>query len=76
MEIKWTNIICLGLTIFAVILLVRMHEQVGSFLGMIRKIGAGNDPEDQVMGLIAFGLVGVVLLGIIKIASRNNRNDS
>ena len=76
MAIKGTNVICFALAIFALFLLIRMHQQVASFVATIGRIGAGNHPHDQVMGLIALGLVSAIILGLIKIASQNDRNDS
>ena len=75
MEIKWANVVAFGLAIFGLVLGVTLHRQIGGFLGTMTAIGPGHAPEEQTIGLIAFGLVAISLLGLIKIVLHANRED-
>ena len=65
--VDWTNVICLALIIFAIMASVHMHEEIAAFLGAMGQIGPGYSPEEQSMGLIAFGLVAVTIVALAKI---------
>ena len=75
MEIKWTNVVAFGLAIFGLWLGVKMHREMASFLSTMSAIGPGHDPDEQVIGLIACGLVFISLLGLIRIVLNSKRDE-
>ena len=66
MEVKWSNIIALGLAIVLLVILWKAAPDIRIFLGSLRAIGPG-PIEDQAMGLVAFALIGVLIAAIVKI---------
>ena len=75
MKIKWTNLFALCLGLFALVLVLKLPGPIASFLSTIREIGPGHDPEQQTRGLLAFGLVVVSLLALVRILVRTDRRD-
>ena len=73
LEINWTNILVLALGVFAVTMVIKMHDNITIFLAGIGDIGPNHPLDEQMWGLAAFGLVAVTLLGIIKILTRNKK---
>ncbi len=71
MKVRWHNIACLALALFGLWLLIRMRNEIAEFLQLMGDIGPGNTGDEQMWGLIAFGLVAVTLLGVIKILTKN-----
>ena len=67
MQINWTGIICLALVIFVIVTVVHAHNKIAAFLGTIGQIGPGNSSEDKILGLIAFALVVLLIVAIVKI---------
>ena len=76
MEIKWHNIFSLVFLIFTFILLMKFWNAIGAFLMTMRNIGPDHTPEEQVPGLIAFGLIIVLLVAIVKLLTSGNGNKS
>ncbi len=75
MEVKWANVAAFGLGIFGLWLALKMHREMAVFLSSMSAIGPGHDPDDQVRGLIAVGVILVSLLGLIKIVLQNKRDE-
>ncbi len=75
MEIKWTNIICLALVIFAIILMVKTPHQIGAFLSTMKDIGPEHSHEEKTVGLLAFGLLMVIIVALAKIVIESNRRN-
>ncbi len=73
-EIKWANVVVLGLVIFALVTVIRMHEQVSGFLASMDQMGPEHTTDEKLWGLMAFGLVALILAGILKMLIQN-RND-
>ena len=71
MEIKWENIVWFGLIIFTFVLVIRMHEQIFAFLASMGQMGPQHTTDEKIWGLIAFGLVALILAGLIKILIHN-----
>ncbi len=74
MEIKWSNVAVFALLIFTFFTAISMHEDIGAFLGMMRHLGADSSIANRTHGLMAFGLLMVVLVAVLKILIRS-QND-
>lgn len=72
MQIKWRNIFAFLLALGAFILLIHSLEPIAAFLATMRDIGPGHTPEEQLKGLLAFGLVLISILGVIRILARSD----
>ena len=70
MEIRWNNIIALLLLIFAFVILMRGWDEIGQFFSGMGDLGPRHSQEEQIMGLIAFGLVGVLIVAVVKILTQ------
>ena len=75
MQILWHNIVALMLVIIAVILLITHWHEIGVFVAGMGQIGPGSTTEQKTYGLIALGLVGVIIVALAKILSSHNRGD-
>ena len=75
MKPRWDNIFALGLIVFSLLLLTSYPVQIGSFLNSVEYAGPGHAPDEQLMGLMAFGLIAISLLGAIKIVLQRNSKD-
>lgn len=73
MRIHWPNIYALILTIVAGIVAIRHQAAIGTFLGCIAHIGPGRSDDERTMGLIAFGVVAVLFVAVLRILSRNRK---
>ena len=73
MNILWHNVVALFLTIFALTLLVRNGTEIRTFLATMKQVGPGYNPNEQVMGLLAFGLVLVAIVAVVKIVIEKSR---
>ena len=60
-------LVVLTLLATAAWLALSYHTEMSVFLSNMTRIGPGHPPEDQVKGLIAFGLIGVTLVAIVRI---------
>ncbi len=67
MRIHWSRVIALTLTLTGLIILLRYRHAIMGFLTNVERIGPGNSPEDQVMGLLAIGMIGVCVVSVVKI---------
>ena len=74
MTIKWANVVALALAIFALVLILKMPGEMGAFMATMRYIGSGNRDEEM-MGLLAFGLVMVLIVAVVKIIIEVNHKD-
>ena len=75
MKPRWDNIFALGLIVFALWTLAHFPKEIDSFLGSMRYAGPGHTPDEQLIGLMAFGLIAMTLLGVIKIVLQRNSKD-
>ncbi len=73
MELRWANVVAFALAIGALVVALKMHRQMYTFLSTMGSIGTSHDPSEVTAGLIAFGLLAVSLLGLIKILTHNDR---
>lgn len=67
MQIKWQNLIALGVVVFAINLLFKNAGPVAETLGSIRAIAPGSDPGDRVVGLIVVAVLMVTLLMLVRL---------
>ena len=72
MKIIWPNVIVVCLVFLAVVIWIRHHAAISGFLGHMDQIGPGHSPDDRLLGLIAFGLVAVSVVAIVRILTRKN----
>lgn len=73
MRIRWPNVVAVALAIIGIAILIRNVTGIQAFLSAMYQIGPGHSPEDQVRGLIAFGLVLVAFLAVLKIVIDKER---
>jgi uncharacterized membrane protein YqhA len=71
-QIRWNNIIALILLVLALILLVKLLPAMVVFLASMKDIGPGHTTDEKTIGLIALGLVGVLLVAVVRILTSNN----
>lgn len=64
--IRWNNVVLAGLLVAGVIVAIKGAPQIGAFLATADQIGVGN-PNDQVKGLLAVGLLGVIVVCVARI---------
>ena len=76
MGIKWNNIVALVLTIVLIVVLVSNPSLLELTTTNLRGIGPGHSTDDKVMGLITLGLIGVLIVAIVRIlcSQRNDRD--
>ncbi|MCH7592217.1 MAG: hypothetical protein IH989_05515 [Planctomycetes bacterium] len=67
MEIKWPNVVALGLVLLSVVLAMRNHRQLGVAIGSISHIGPGNTTEDKTLGLCVLGVILVSLVAVVRL---------
>ena len=67
MQIKWSNVIALALVVFALVVGLRHLPEIGEFLSTISHIGPRGDPQQRTSGLMAFGLIMVTIVAVIRI---------
>ena len=73
MEIRWNNIIAFILLLIALVLLAKCLPEITAFVTSMKHIGPGHSKDDQVFGLIAFSLCGILLVAIVRILSNNSK---
>ncbi len=73
MKIHWQNIVALMLAIGALAVFLGYRPQIIGFLGAMASIGPGHDPDDRTLGLIAFSLVAISLVAIVRLLSQNRK---
>jgi hypothetical protein len=75
MEVKWSNVALFALVIVALIVGIQMREQISAFFGCMGSIGPAYTTQDKMWGLMAFGLIAVLILGILKILAERDHRD-
>ena len=74
-RIRWNNLIAFAMAIVAFWVAVKLLPEIRAFLATMRDLGPGHDPDDRTLGLIAVGLLGAVLVAIVRILVSSNRKD-
>ena len=67
MQIKWRNIIVISMVVFAFLVARWFSPFIGQFLETISQVGPRGDPSQRTFGLMAFGLILVLIVAIVKI---------
>ncbi len=77
MQIKWSNVVALGLVILAVVLAMSNATSVSAVLSSIRNIGPRHSVEDKTLGLCVLGVLCVTGVAIVRLITTNwERKDS
>ncbi len=75
MSVKWHNVFALFLVVTGLIVLVNAPDAIGAFLGSMHRAGPGHSPDEQFMGLLAFGLILLLITAVTKIIIEANRKE-
>jgi len=70
MTTRWNNIIALILFVIALVLGVRFLPAIVGFLGSMNDIGPGHTTDEKTMGMMAFGLVAILLVAVVKVLTQ------
>ncbi len=73
MKILWRNILAAGLALVGSIVAIRNRDAIGRFLDSMTHLDAGYPADERTLGLIAFGLVAVCFVAVLKLIL-SNRN--
>ena len=71
MRIHWDRIVASILLLTAFVLGMRYRHAISGFLGNMERIGPGHSADEQTLGLIALGLIGVCIVAVVKILTRD-----
>ncbi len=75
MNIKWNNIFATGLGVAALIFALHHKQDCGAALDSINQMGPSNPPDERFAGFMVLGLIGVVIVAIVKILTHSRPND-
>ncbi len=75
MTVKWHNVAALALIVAGLVVLIKTPRAMAAFLGIMRHAGPGHTPDEQFMGLLAFGLILLVITAVTKIIVEANRKE-
>ena len=67
MQIKWSNVMALALVVFALVVGLRQLPEITDFLSTVSHIGPHGDPEQRTLGLMAFGLIMITIVAVVRI---------
>ena len=67
MQIKWSNVIALALVVFALVIGLKHLPRISEFLSTVSHIGPRGDPDQRISGLIAFGLIMITIVAVVRI---------
>ena len=67
MQIKWNNVIALALVVFALVVGLRHLPEISEFISTLSHVGPRGDPEQRTLGLMAFGLIMVTVVAVVRI---------
>ncbi len=71
MKIKWNNVVVLALVVFALVIGLRFLPEIGGLLSTLSQVRPHGDPQQRVLGLMAFGLICVTLVAVVRILVNN-----
>ena len=73
MEIRWPSVFVFALAVFALVVALKRHREIAAFLAGMERIGPGHDTNEQILGLIAFGILVVMILALAVILKDDRR---
>jgi hypothetical protein len=73
MQVIWSRVLALLLVILATIVLVRSWASIVAFVKTAADIQPYTSPEEQTAGLIAFGLIALFILALVRILTQAPR---
>jgi hypothetical protein len=73
MEVRGANVFAFALLLIALVAAFKMRHEIGAFFSTMGHIGPGHTPDEQVTGLIAAGLIGVLIVAIVKILTSGRK---
>jgi len=71
MNLRWRNIAILILALFLGFVLLRHGRVVGAVVGHIEHIGPGHDSDEQTLGLLALGIIGVTVVAVFRLLTNH-----
>lgn len=78
MSIRWSNVVAIALAIFAVVIGLKCSRQIGQLLSSIAETnagaGLGKGSGGPLVALMAFGLLLVTIVAIVRIL-QNDRSE-
>ena len=72
MRILWGRVIAAAFGVVVLVLLIKDWHAIVGFLKTTEHIGPGHTREEQMLGLIAFGLICVLIVALVKILTHAN----
>ena len=76
MRIKWHNLIFLALIIFGIVLVYNMPRELGAVAATVGSLNqAGYSEREQLIGFLAYGLLLVVIVAVVKIVVNKQDKD-
>ena len=70
MNVKWNNVMIAGFIVLILLTLSRYGPSCRVALDSIDHIGAQNPVEDRFVGFMVIGMIGVIIVAIVRVASR------
>ena len=75
MNIRWNNIVAALLGMAALIFALRHQDSCKAALDSIDRMGPSNSPDDRFVGFMVLGLIGVIVVSIVKILTHSRTDD-
>lgn len=66
------SIIAMVLVIIVIVLLVNAWPQITATLATMHRLGRGHSSDDKVTGLVTIGLIGALLVAVVRILNKHN----
>lgn len=73
MNIHWQNVFVALFLIALLILLATEGRSIAAFLGSWRNLGPNHPSDERFVGMLAFGLIGVLIVAITKILTHHQK---
>ena len=66
-EIRWGAVTALVFMVGAFVIAVVYRDAITRFLGTMQTIGPGHTTDEQVLGLIAFGIIAMLIVAVVRL---------
>lgn len=67
MKVLWGRVVATVFALIGLVVLIKFWPAITAFLSTMERVGPGNPREEQMLGAVAFGLIGVVIVALVKI---------